>query len=89
MTSNNRTVDKCIDLLVSRREKLRDKKQNLRNRIDERYPFEIYGCKGDQVFDDKKAEIDREINELSLYISGMYDLIEIIEARQNGKVLQR
>lgn len=87
MTSENKTVYKSLELLINRREKLREKKQTLRERIDEKYPFEIYGCKADQVFDDKSAELDGEIELLSKYISGFYDLMEIIEGRQNGTLL--
>ena len=35
MTSDNKTVMKAIDLLIMKREKLRDKKQNLRDKIDD------------------------------------------------------
>lgn len=87
MTSENKTVYKSLDVLINRREKLREKKQTLRDRIDEKYPFEIYGLKGDQVFDDKSAELDGEIELLSKYISGFYDLMEIIEGGQNGTLL--
>lgn len=81
MTSDNKTVMKAIDLLIMKREKLRDKKQNLRDKIDDKYPFEIYGLKGDQIYEDKSKELDDEIKLLSTYISGMYDLIEIIEGK--------
>lgn len=81
MTSDNKTVNKLIDQLIDKREKLRDKKQNLRDRIDEKYPFEIYGLKGDQIYENKSKELDDEIKLISKYISGMYDLIEIIEGK--------
>lgn len=86
MTSNNKTVNKCIDLLVNQREKLRDKRQNLRDRLEERWPYEEYGIKADCMFDEQSVKLDAEIKLLSKYISGMYDLIEIIEAR-DGTVL--
>ena len=82
MISNNKTVMKAIDLLIQKREKLRDKKQNLRDRIDDKYPFEIYGLKGDQIYEERFKELDDEIKLISQYISGMYDLIEIIEGEQ-------
>lgn len=82
MTSKNKTVMKAIDLLIQKREKLRDKKQNLRDNIDDKYPFEIYGLKGDLIFEEKQKELDDEIKLISQYISGMYDLIEIIEGEQ-------
>lgn len=81
MTSDNKTVMKAIDLLIMKREKLRDKKQNLRDRIDEKYPFDTCGIKGDMIYDEKSKELDDEIKLLSTYISGMYDLIEIIEGK--------
>lgn len=82
MTSKNKTVMKAVDLLIQKREKLRDKKQNLRDRIDDKYPFEIYGLKGDQIYEERFKELDDEIKLISQYISGMYDLIEIIEGEQ-------
>lgn len=82
MTSKNKTVMKAVDLLIQKREKLRDKKQNLRDNIDDKYPFEIYGLKGEQIYEDKSKELDDEIKLISQYISGMYDLIEIIEGEQ-------
>ena len=82
MTSKNKTVMKAVDLLIQKREKLRDKKQNLRDRIDDKYPFEIYGLKGDQIYEERFKELDDEIKLISQHISGMYDLIEIIEGEQ-------
>ena len=79
MTSDNKTVMRCIDLLVEKREKLRDKRQNLRDYIEDKYPFEIYGLKGETIFDEKSLKYDAEIDLLGRYITGMYDLIEIIE----------
>lgn len=81
MTSGNKTVNKAMYLLIERREKLREKKQSLRDRIDEKYPYDMYSIKGDMIFDQKSKDLDDEIKLLSTYISGMFDLIEIIEKK--------
>ena len=81
MVSGNKTFNKAIDLLITRREKLREKKQSLRDWVDEKYPFELYGCKGMSIFEQKSKDLDNEIKLLSTYISGMYDLIEIVERK--------
>lgn len=81
MTSENKTVMKAISTIIDRREKLREKKQTLRYRIDEKYPYDSHGLKGEMIFDEKSSELDAEIKLLSKYISGMYDLIEIIEKK--------
>ena len=82
MISQNKTVMKAIDQLIVKREKLRDKKQNLRDRIDEKYPYDTHGIKGDMIFDEQSKKLDAEIKLISKYISGMYDLIEIIEGEE-------
>ncbi len=84
MISDNKTVNKAQELLINRREKLRDKKQNLRNMVDEKYPYDMYGIKADMVFERKSAELEKEIELLGKYISGMYDLIEIVEGKTEG-----
>lgn len=81
MTSDNKTVMKAISTIIDRREKLREKKQTLRDRIDEKYPYDSHGLKGEMIFDEKSRELDAEIKLLSKYISGIYDLIEIIESK--------
>lgn len=79
MISKNKTVNKAHEVIKTRIEKLRDKKQNLRDRIDEKYPSDMYGIKGDMIYDQKAKELDDEIKLLRLYDSGMYDLMEAIE----------
>lgn len=81
MTSGNKTFNKAIDLLITRREKLREKKQSLRDWVDEKYPYEMCGLKGMTIFEQKSKDLDDEIKLLSTYISGMYDLIEIVEKK--------
>lgn len=82
MTSQNKTVNKAHEVIKTRIEKLRDKKQNLRDRIDDKYPFEIYGMRGESIYESKSKELDEEIKLLQRYDSGLYDLIEIIEGGQ-------
>lgn len=78
----NKTVIKAHEVIKSRIEKLRDKKQNLREKIDARYPFETYGITADIKFDEQSKALDEEIKLLQKYDSGMYDLIEIIEGEK-------
>ena len=79
MRSSNATVNKAYDLLLDRADKLRLKRIDLRAKIDEKYPYEIYGLKGDLVFDKKKADLDAEIMLLSKYIEVFEDMIEVVE----------
>ncbi len=81
MVSGNKTFNKAIDLLIARREKLREKKQSLRDWVDEKYPYEMCGLKGMTIYEQKSKDLDAEIKLLSTYISGMYDLIEIVEQK--------
>ena len=81
MISGNKTFNKAIDLLITRREKLFEKKQSLRDWVDEKYPYETHGVKGMTIFEQKSKDLDNEIKLLSTYISGMYDLIEIVEKK--------
>lgn len=82
MNSKNKTVNKVHDILNDKREKLRDKKQNLRDRLDEKYPYDAYGIKADMMFEEQSKALDEEIDLLGKYISGMFDLIEIIEGKE-------
>lgn len=79
MKSKNKTIDKAHELIKERIAKLRDKKQNLRDKIDDKYPYDMFGIKADIVFDQKSRELDEEIALLREYDSGMYELMENIE----------
>lgn len=82
MTSDNKTVNKAHEVIKARLEKLRDKRQNLRDRIDEKYPADACGMKGEMIFQRKSKKLDEEIKLLRQYDSGMYDLIELIERKE-------
>lgn len=79
MISKNKTVNHLVDALADRREKLTDKRRNLHYEITEKYPYDVYGMKGEGIFEEKSKKLDEEIALLDKYISGMYDLIEIVE----------
>lgn len=83
MQTENKTIIKAHELIKSRIQKLVDKKQNLRDWVDEKYPFDVYGIKGEMIFDEKSKQINDELNLLRQYDSGMYDLIEVVE--KNGR----
>ena len=61
MQSDNKTVNKAHALIKERIEKLRDKKQNLRDRIEEKYPYDLYGLKGETMYEQKSKELEEEI----------------------------
>ncbi len=82
MISNNKTVNRAHAIIAARIEKLREKKQTLRDRIDEKYPCDVYGNKGEMYFDKYSKKYDDEINLLRKYDSGMYELIEMIEGKK-------
>lgn len=79
MQSANKTVNKAHELIKTRIQKLVDKKQNLRDWVDERYPADYYGIKGQMIFDEKTKQIDEELKLLRQYDSGFYDLMEVVE----------
>lgn len=81
MVTTNKTVLKAQGIIKERIEKLRDRKQTLYDRIYEKYPRDLYGCKGDYYFDKQSREIDEEIALLRRYDSGLYDLMEILEGK--------
>lgn len=81
MISKNKTVNKAHEVIKTRIEKLRERKQNLRDRIEDRYPFEVYGVRSQSIYEQKSKELDDEIKLLKKYDSGIYDLIEIIEGK--------
>ena len=81
MMSQNKTVQKAHEVIKKRIEALIDKKQSLRDRIDEKYPADFYGIKGNMIFDEKSKEIQEELDLLRTYDRGFYDLIEIIEEK--------
>lgn len=81
MMSQNKTVQKAHEVIKKRIEALVDKKQSLRDRIDEKYPADCYGIKGDMIFDEKSKEIQEELDLLRTYDRGFYDLVEVIEEK--------
>ena len=84
MTIENKTVLKAHELIKKRIEALVEKKQGLRDRIDEKWPADCYGIKGDMIFDEKSKEIQEELDLLRAYDRGFYDLIEGVE-REMGR----
>jgi hypothetical protein len=83
MRSNNNFVNKLYDQLIDRRNRLEAKRLELREKISDRYPDELYGVKGDIIFEEKKAKYDEEIKLLDKYIRTFSDMVEIIEGN-NG-----
>ena len=83
MRSSNNFVNKLYDQLVDRRNRLEAKRLELRAKISDRYPDELYGVKGDIIFEEKKAKYDEEIKLLDKYIRTFSDMVEIIEGN-NG-----
>lgn len=79
MQTENKTIIKAHEVIKARIQKLVDKKQNLRDWVDDRYPADTFGIKGEMLFDEKVKQIDEELKLLRKYDSGMYDLIEVIE----------
>ncbi len=83
MQTENKTIIKAHELIKARIQKLVDKKQNLRDWVNEKYPADCYGIKGEMIFDEKSKQINEELSLLRRYDSGMYDLIEVVE--KNGR----
>lgn len=79
MKSDNKTVMKALAVLQDRRSNLLTKKEGLYERIEEKYPEDMYGIKGMMVFEQKSKELNDEINLLTHYIKGFYDLMEYVE----------
>ena len=79
MTSNNKTVMKALDVLQQRLIKLKDIKQDLYDNIMEKWPEDMYGIKGLQIYEKRSEELNAEITLIAHYIHGFYDLIEYLE----------
>ena len=84
MKSRFKAVNKGLETLEKEREKLIKKREGLKAKIEEKYPWELYGVTGEMLFDEKAKDLDEEIAKLQTYISGYYDLIEILEGRSDG-----
>jgi len=82
MVSDNKLVMRCISSLCNRRDKLWELRCNLKKNIKDRYPVDTYGIKGEMIYQEMAEKYDAEILLLNKYISGMYDLIEIIEHKE-------
>jgi hypothetical protein len=89
MRSNNNFVNKLYDQLVDRRNRLEAKRLELRAKISDRYPDELYGVKGDIIFEEKKAKYDEEIKLLDKYIRTFSDMVEIMEGNNGDKDSER
>ena len=82
MTSDNKTVMRVISIMLERRDKIQEHQQTLRQLVDEKYPYDMYGLKGEMIFQERSEKYKNEIRLINKYISGMYDLIEIIEGKE-------
>lgn len=83
-TSKYPAISRLMFKLIDRREDLRFRKQCLIDNLYLEFPPERFGSKADRLYQQKSIKINDEINALSLYISGMYDLIEHIEGGEHG-----
>ena len=82
MVSYNKLVMRCISSLCNQRDKVQEMRCNLKKNIMDRYPVDLYGIKGEMIYQEKAEKYDAEILLLNRYINGMYDLIEIIEHKE-------
>ena len=82
MVSDNKLVMRCISSLCNQRDKVQELRRNLKKSIMERYPVDMYGIKGEMIYQEKAEKYDAEILLLNEYINGMYALIEIIEHKE-------
>lgn len=85
MTSKYTAVNRLLFKLIDRREDLRFRKQCLIDNLYLEFPPERFGSKADRLYQSKSVKVNEEINALSLYISGMYDLIETIEGGKENE----
>lgn len=59
-------------------EKLDKQRENLKDEIHEKYPEDVYGIKGELVFDRKSEEIDKDIRIARMAFIGMRNFLEEI-----------
>lgn len=85
MTSKYTAVNRLLFKLIDRREDLRFRLQCLSDNLYLEFPPERFGSKADRLFQLKSVKVDEEITTLSLYISGLYDLIEAIEGGKENE----
>lgn len=79
MFSRLKVVNRMYNQLHKEKERLLIKKTGLKESIDERYPFEVYGIKNEIIFEERSKKINEDLNLINRYINGFQDLIEIIE----------
>lgn len=63
-------------------EKLDKQRENLKDEIYEKYPKDVYGIKGDLVFDRKSEEINEDIRTARMAFIGMRNFLEEIEGKE-------
>ena len=89
MVSDNKTVNKAHQLIKDKIEVLRVKRQTLKDRIDEKYPADMYGCKGQTKFEEESRKLDEDIKLLRAYDSAFYDLFEVLEHKDRMEDLRK
>jgi hypothetical protein len=89
MESDNKTINKAHQLIKDRIEKLRVKRQDLKTWVDEKYPVDLYGCKGETLWGEHVRKIDDELKLLRAYDSAFYDLFEVLEHKDRMEELRK
>lgn len=79
LASENKTVLKAAEVINKRIEALDSKLPTLKEKIEQKYPYEVYGIKAEGMYDEQSAKIKDEIKLLEKYNAGMHELFEMIE----------
>ena len=73
------------DKFVKRIQRCEEMKASWKTKYEERFPMDVYGLKGSDVWEDKRREYDAEIKELRAYLTIFNDIVDEVEKRmKNG-----
>lgn len=79
--SIEKIITKAQTDLSARAKTLKDKKVKLREQINERYPADAYGIKGEMIYEEKVWEINAELNSILRWSGALREVVEAMEKR--------
>lgn len=74
-------MNRCLELINKRIAVLDSKKQTLWEDISSKYPADMYGLKGEMIYQKKSEELNRELMIMIKWQHAWWDALEIIEGR--------
>lgn len=76
-------MNKCLEMINKRIAALDSKKQTLWRDISSKYPADMYGLKGEMMYQKKSEELNHELTIMIKWQKAWWDALDIIEGRNN------